>query len=203
MTMRPTLEDLTEAGFPMGGEPLAALDLADTMITVLDPPRDLLDDAGRADRWWALQRPRLPEGSRPEHAATIRLRTAVRDLLDARLEGRPPAASSLADVNAFASSVPSSPQLSFTDDGPVVSVRWHTELGGNPLLAAIAAETIELLADPVRQERLRRCANPSCSMVFLAQSTRRLWCSSTGCGNRVRAARHYRRVRGETGADQS
>jgi predicted RNA-binding Zn ribbon-like protein len=203
MSVSPQLEELQEAGFPMGGEPFIALDLADTVMTVYDPARDLLDDAARTERWWELQAPRLPEGPRPELAATIRLRSAIRDLLDARLEGRAPAAVSLADLNAFASSVPTSPQLSPTEHGTVATVRWHIELGGNPALAAIAREAIELMADPVQRDKLRRCANPSCSMVFLAQNARRVWCSSTGCGNRVRAARHYRRVREKTGANQS
>jgi predicted RNA-binding Zn ribbon-like protein len=201
--MSPSLDELHDAGLPMGGGPWPALDLANTLMTAFDPPRDLLDDPARAELWWEFESPRLPEGPRPDHAATIRVRRAIRDLVDAHLEGRRPGAASLADVNAFAAAVPTSRHLSLTADGPVASVRWHSELGGNPLLAAIAREAIDLLADPVRRRQLRRCANPRCSMVFLAQNPRRVWCSSTGCGNRVRAARHYRRVRDETGGEDS
>jgi predicted RNA-binding Zn ribbon-like protein len=202
VTISPTLEELQEAGFPMGGEPSTALDLADTVMTVFEPPRDLLDDPALMSRWWELQSRRLPPGPRPELAATIRLRSAIRDLVDAGLEGRAPRPESVSDLNAFASAVPTSPQLALTDDGPAYSVRWHTEHGGNPLLATIAREAIDLLTDPVDRSRLRRCANPSCSMVFLAQNPRRTWCSSTGCGNRVRAARHYRRVRDTKAGDE-
>ncbi len=44
---------------------------------------------------------------------------------------------------------------------------------------------------------VRRCANPGCGAFFYDTSknhTRR-WCSTTGCGNRMRVAAHYRRSR--------
>ncbi|MFI5895409.1 CGNR zinc finger domain-containing protein [Actinoplanes sp. NPDC051513] len=62
-------------------------------------------------------------------------------------------------------------------------------------LAAVAGEAIALLADPERLELLRRCANPACSMVFLAENKRRRWCAPNVCGNRVRVARHHERHR--------
>jgi len=42
---------------------------------------------------------------------------------------------------------------------------------------------------------VKRCANPGCGAFFYDTSknhTRR-WCSTTGCGNRMRVAAHYRR----------
>lgn len=44
--------------------------------------------------------------------------------------------------------------------------------------------------------RLRACANEECRLFLLDRSragTAR-WCSMTGCGNRMKARRHYRRV---------
>jgi predicted RNA-binding Zn ribbon-like protein len=197
MTVSPSIEEIQEAGFPMGGEPLTALDLVDTVLLAIEPPRDLMEDATMADRWWSLESRRLPEAPQPEHGAAMRLRVAIRDLFDAQLEGRTASAASLADVNAFASSVPISEQLTLAEDGPAAEVRWHTEHGGNAILAAIAREAIGLLSDPVERAKLRRCANPACSMLFLAENKRRIWCSSAGCGNRARVARHYEKIRGE------
>ncbi|WP_202867622.1 CGNR zinc finger domain-containing protein [Kribbella pittospori] len=192
MSVMPTIDAMQDAGFPMGGEPLAALDLVDTAILVVDPPRDLLSE--RPDAWWDLQSDRLPAGPRPPEAAVLRLRSAMRDLFDAHLEGRAPQATSVADVNAYAAAVPTSTQLKLGPDGPVAETRWHTELGGNAILAALAQEAIELLSDPDRLATLRRCASSSCSMLFLAENKRRIWCSSAGCGNRARAARHYHKT---------
>ncbi|MFD3911845.1 CGNR zinc finger domain-containing protein [Streptomyces sp. NPDC058603] len=199
MSIRVGVEELQGAGFPMGGEPLVALDLADTLMTVTEPATDLIGTPDAFATWWALQSGSLPPGPVPDAAATRRLRTAIRDVLDARLEARDARPHSVDDLNAAASAAPMSPRLVVTADGIHREERWHTEYGGNAALAAIAAEAIGLLADPERLRLLRRCANPACSMLFLAENRRRKWCTSNICGNRARVARHYER----THADRS
>ncbi|WP_254697369.1 CGNR zinc finger domain-containing protein [Mycobacterium avium] len=79
------------------------------------------------------------------------------------------------------------------------SVRWHVEYGGNPALAATATDAITVLTDPRYRDQLRRCANPDCSMLFLATNPRRSWCTANICGNRARVARHYHRRTHTTG----
>ncbi|MFI5612653.1 CGNR zinc finger domain-containing protein [Amycolatopsis sp. NPDC051903] len=195
MTAGPTLEDVQAAGFPMGGEPLVALDLADTVMTAVDPAVDLFEPAEQYEKWWRLQLPRLPEADVPAPAAARRLRAAIRDLLVAHLEDRAPQAVSVEDLNAFASAVPRSSRLTRDAGGTLTATtRWHTEHGGNAALAAIADEAIELLSSPAQLEKLRRCANPTCSMLFVAETKRRQWCTGNICGNRARVARHYRRT---------
>jgi len=161
--------------------------------TVTTPPTDLLDDPERAEGWWRLQATRLPESPTPTPAGTRLLRAALRDVFDAHLEGRDPKKTSVDDLNAIAASVPTSPRL-LTDPRPHRRTRWHTEHGGNPALAAIAAEAIHLLGDQARLATLRRCANDNCSMLFLATNPRRVWCTPNLCGNRARVARHYART---------
>lgn len=207
----PTLHEVQQAGFPMGGEPLVAVDLADTVMLAAEPPLDLLAGPGAATDpvtiWWRLQERRLPAGPVPDAASTRRLRDAIRDLFDAHLERRSPCATSIEDVNAAAAAVPTS--VRFVADGSVPGtalrseVRWHTEHGGNARLAAIAREVIDLMSDPERLARLRRCANPECSMLFLAENARRQWCTANICGNRARVARHYQRRRNAPGASTS
>jgi predicted RNA-binding Zn ribbon-like protein len=195
MDVEVTLEEIQRAGFPMGGEPLVALDLVDTELLAVQPQVELFDSAEDLGRWWALQAPRLPAGTVADLAATRRLRAAVRDLFDAHLAGRAPRSTSIEDVNAIASAAPTSLRMLSGDGGPArVETRWHTELGGNAALAAIAREAIELLTNPERLARLRRCANPTCSMLFLAENKRRQWCTANICGNRARVARHYERT---------
>lgn len=202
MSIQVGLEDLQRHGFPMGGEPLVALDLADTVMTVPAPPVDLIETPERGDEWWQVELGRLPGSPIPDPIATRRLRTAIRDLFDAHLEQRAPRPTSIEDVNAVAASVPTSPRLNYPDTGePGADTRWHTEQGGNPALAAIAREAIELLATPDKRDRLRRCANPTCSMLFLAETTRRQWCASNICGNRMRVARHYQRTHQKAAAE--
>lgn len=195
MSVRVDLEAVQRIGFPVGGEPLVALDLGDTLITAVEPAEDLLAAPERGAAWWRLQSTRLPESPAPDAAALRRLRTAVRDLFDAHLEGRAPRPTSVEDVNAAAASVPSSPRLSLVDGIAKTETRWHSEYGGNVALAYIAREVIDLFDAPERLAKLRRCANPACSMLFLAETARRQWCASNVCGNRVRVARHQEKIR--------
>ncbi|MDY7000071.1 MAG: ABATE domain-containing protein [Actinomycetota bacterium] len=61
-------------------------------------------------------------------------------------------------------------------------------------LAGLAYEALELLTGP-DAVNLRACNAPHCVLYFVKSHPRREWCSEA-CGNRVRAARHYQRVRG-------
>lgn len=52
-----------------------------------------------------------------------------------------------------------------------------------------------------RPGRLRACANDECQL-FLLDRTRAgtaRWCSMSGCGNRMKARRHYSRTAGKSG----
>ncbi|MGI5187549.1 CGNR zinc finger domain-containing protein [Promicromonospora sp. CA-289599] len=193
MSVSVSLGAMQDAGFPMGGEPSVAIDLVDTVMLAVDPSVDLLED--RAATWWKLQEARLPGGETPPGVAVRRLRGAIRSAFEARIEGRAPSASAVEDLNSFAASVPSSPRLEVGPEGLRAATRWHPEYGGNAKLAAIACEAVLLLSDPDRAARLRHCANPRCSMIFLAENSRRVWCTANICGNRARVARHQRRQR--------
>ncbi|MUM31823.1 hypothetical protein FZI93_08310 [Mycobacterium sp. CBMA361] len=62
-------------------------------------------------------------------------------------------------------------------------------------LARLGHQGIELLAGP-EAVNLRACHAPHCVLYFVKSHPRREWCSEA-CGNRVRAARHYERVRNQ------
>ena len=51
--------------------------------------------------------------------------------------------------------------------------------------------------------RLKRCANPDCSLFLLDRSNAnaRHWCAMSSCGNRMKARRHHRRTAGQAGAE--
>lgn len=63
------------------------------------------------------------------------------------------------------------------------------------LLAVMARDGLDLLTDPVARSQLRRCSAQICPRVYVDTSRGRcrIWCSSEGCGNRDRVARHRRR----------
>ncbi|WP_206245675.1 CGNR zinc finger domain-containing protein [Novosphingobium terrae] len=63
------------------------------------------------------------------------------------------------------------------------------------ILLHVADAAIQLFLDPDARSRLRLCASDDCDWAFLDRSRRqnRVWCDMTVCGNRAKAARHYRR----------
>ena len=60
-------------------------------------------------------------------------------------------------------------------------------------LAELADDSIDMLTGP-SATKLRACQAPGCVLYFVRSHPRREWCSEA-CGNRARAARHYRRIR--------
>ena len=139
---------------------------------------------------------RLPAtgGEDPETDELIELRSAVRAALRAAVAGDEPDADVLAQINRAAARAPSSPMVVWQPGaGPVVGVDHHGASRAEIVIAAFAADAIELLTGS-RRANLRACLAPSCALLFVKDHPRREWCSNA-CGNRARQARHYRRTR--------
>jgi predicted RNA-binding Zn ribbon-like protein len=175
------------------GQPLA-IDLANTVMVVREGSVvDLLAGRKALEHWLEAERWRLGDCLfAVEHPDEFRkLRDAVRSLLAASVKGVTLPPEALASVNAASEAAPIAPQLKATDGGALEAVELVAE--GDPLarlLGRLARSAIGLLTTPER-ERLQICRAPSCGMFFLGG---RRWCSAA-CGNRARAARHYRRQR--------
>lgn len=114
-------------------------------------------------------------------------------------DDRPAAASAITSpgdaidaVNQAARHTPLPAQLQLSNR---TLTRDRTPLGPpiNLALARLATEAIELVTDD-NAPRLRACHAPRCVLYFVKDHPRREWCTP-GCGNRARAARHYRRHR--------
>jgi predicted RNA-binding Zn ribbon-like protein len=132
-----------------------------------------------------------------------RVREAMRELLDATVERRPPESSALREVNR-ALRAPYMIELVPAPDG--VSLDHRHE--GDPINGALARLS-EAVARELTQgdpDRLRICANDECRWVFRDYSPagRRKWCDMSTCGNRAKAARHRERqkMKGSDSADE-
>lgn len=177
----------------MGGENLA-VDLADTLVTVTTPPTDLIVDQAASDRFWDLHGELLPDGwALPAAADTRRLRDAIRALLDAVQQGAALDPASLDLVNATSALVSVSVNIAVRNGLAERRERRHYDDPAAVTLASAARSAIDVLTDPVLRSNLRRCASPTCSMLFVNGDPRRRWCTPNICGNRDRVARHYRR----------
>jgi predicted RNA-binding Zn ribbon-like protein len=193
-----TLASAQAAGFVVGGEPLA-VELADTLVMVSDPPTDLLNDEQACRRFWELQAARLPEGwGVPSLSVTCRLRDAIRQLLDSARHGQVHGAvdrAALLTVNSMSSGAQTVSEVRLVGKELRSVETWKAKTPGDLAIAAAARSAIAILTEPAELRRLRRCANPNCSMLFINGDSRRRWCTPNICGNRARVARHYERRR--------
>jgi predicted RNA-binding Zn ribbon-like protein len=89
--------------------------------------------------------------------------------------------------------VPRSPQLAWTAAHPVTEQLRAPSEPAAAVLSHFAEEAVALFGTGASSQ-LRVCEGPDCGLYFVKDHPRREWCSPA-CGNRVRAARHYRRHR--------
>lgn len=182
---------------PVPGEPdFPALALANSrhnsragVVDRLVTPQDLSE--WLAER--SLARAGMALGGR-ELEAAHRLRDAIRELLLARIEGRVPEPGAVAAINEATAAAPAADQLQW--DAPAAPVRTRLTEGAGQAeraFAALAEDAIALVSGE-RHRDLAACHAPGCVRLLLKDHPRREWCS-TRCGDRVRAARYYRRHR--------
>lgn len=182
------------------GEPLA-IDLANTLMVVREGETvDLLTTSADIHRWLQAERARLGDCAfAVRHPDEIRaLREAVHSLLAASAHGTTAPSQALDRVNAASAAAPISPQIEAGSDHELRAEERAAD--DDPLarmLGRLARSAIALLTTPERAP-LRVCQAPSCGMFFLGS---RRWCCAA-CGNRARAARHYRRTRARSAVDQ-
>lgn len=125
----------------------------------------------------------------------VRLRDGLRECFAALVQKRTPPAAAVEPVNDV---------LRITEGHDELALAGHEwrlvfrarESGLEWLLAAVARSAAELLAGESRK-RLRRCANPACTLFFCdgSRTGRRRWCSMALCGNRHKVAEFARRHR--------
>jgi predicted RNA-binding Zn ribbon-like protein len=158
--------------------------LRDWLVTVGDRDADALDDL------------------RPDELAEAKLlRDSLRRLAAFCTDDPRPAAQSPVDsvddavaaVNRVVTHLPHAQLV--TRDGRLHRDRPASTSPTRVALAELARDSIDLLTGP-SATKLRACHAPRCVLYFVKSHPRREWCSET-CGNRARAARHYRRIRGK------
>jgi predicted RNA-binding Zn ribbon-like protein len=187
-----------------------ALDFVNTLELEHGVPTDHFSTTRDALDW--LQERRLihaeastdPPPSDALDARTLRrvrrTRAALRELVDATYEARPPAADAVAEVNR---ALQSRATLQLVPSGEGVRI-GHRHVG-DPVDDALANLAQQVVREIVggRPERLRACASDTCRYVFYDDSRtgRRRWCDMASCGNRAKAARHRARVKGDAPGD--
>ena len=183
---------------PLREEPIA-IELHNTLYAVNGNVLDGLADAASADAWFDGLAHRMPRGGgrsrrRPSTRELVELRDAVRDALHAAVDGATPERATLDVINAASARAPRSPIAIWRHGAdPLATTEYHGASRADVVVAAFAADAIDLLTGP-RHADLRTCGAPGCVLMFLKDHPRREWCCNS-CGNRARQARHYHRTR--------
>jgi predicted RNA-binding Zn ribbon-like protein len=189
---------------------MLALEFVSTIRATRAGLTDTLSDVAGMTEWGRAHAAELGLGqsfvaSEKLRRDVVELRQAVRSLF-ARAVAPGPASSADADrlpgfaesialVNATTLAVPMAPRLEWPDgEDPTATNVLASRTAESPRLRAVlAASAVELLAGAHR-EHLRACPAPRCVLYFVKEHARQEWCS-VACGNRARAARHYRQHR--------
>jgi predicted RNA-binding Zn ribbon-like protein len=205
---------------PLLGEPLP-VELMNTIWADHGGVHDELEQPDAAMAWLRAVHPRLDRApvsvrewlTEPSPAGAVdtardlrRLRDALRRLAALVTEDpRSGAASRIEDpagalavLNHACAHAPTWSQLDWSQldwspDWRPTRRALTTGSAGQVAVSILAESAVELFAGDGR-DRLRACLAPGCVLYFIAHPARREWCSS-GCGNRARVARHYRRRR--------
>jgi predicted RNA-binding Zn ribbon-like protein len=187
-----------------------ALDFVNTLSYDKALAHDRLTDIPTAVHWMQehallhremveplMEQYRDSEDGGPALARIRRVRSGLRELLDATVESRPPDASALREVNK-ALRAPYMIELVPASDG--VSLDHRHE--GDPISGALArlAEAVARELTQGDPKRMRICANDECRWVFrdYSPAARRKWCDMSSCGNRAKAARHRERQKAKS-----
>ncbi|HEU5158458.1 MAG TPA: ABATE domain-containing protein [Streptosporangiaceae bacterium] len=150
------------------------------------------DDLGRWFRL-ALSLERDVSATAQSMADAYELREAIYRLVHPKTRERP----SIADVdvvNAWAARPGLVSELS-TD---ARSVRVRSDSTAEAGLATVARDAVDLLSGPLLG-RVRECAFPDCSLMFVDTSRpgQRQWCDMKACGNRFKVRQHRSKTRHE------
>lgn len=150
--------------------------------------------AGDFERLYAIVSSAPGRGKKALQEAT-QLREALFAIFSAVVERRVVPGNALAVLSAWVRA--SNDKVRLVHTGRRFQWEWMG-MGDDPysVLWPIARAAAELLTTG-DLSRLRICASPDCAWLFLdeTRNRRRRWCDMKVCGNRVKARRHYARVK--------
>lgn len=182
----------------------AWLDFVNTTFVLGERPVDRLETYDDLLAW--LRAAGLLEAGRPEAAARAwngrealhrarKLRTALHDAaLEQVRSGRFPA-SGVRALNELLEAAPGTYRLSSAGDGLTLSYASAPRKALH-LLEPLVRSAAQFLAG-ADLGRIKKCGNEKCVLYYYdaTKNQGRRWCSMALCGNRMKAAAHYRRTK--------
>ncbi|MEO5574420.1 MAG: ABATE domain-containing protein [Gammaproteobacteria bacterium] len=187
-----------------------ALDLVNTQLMRDGAPVDILEDYAALVDWLtqagvldaaqakaALKKwGNNAEGKRVYERVRL-LRGALRAMAEHIVAEKAVPQSSLNEINEVLRHGTAYVQI--TRKCGVFEKRLHVDHAEAIQLILPIAETASDLLCSGDLTLVKKCNNPNCILFFYdtTKNHARRWCSMAGCGNRMKAAAHYRRLRGD------
>jgi predicted RNA-binding Zn ribbon-like protein len=125
----------------------------------------------------------------------LTLRWALKEAFESRIDERPAKRKALTIINQHLAHHGTHTVLQVSQSGRDYELVPHEACSTvTALLATLAYEGAQLLASS-QADRLKRCGNANCVLIFVdtSRTQKRRWCSMETCGNRAKAAKHYRK----------
>jgi predicted RNA-binding Zn ribbon-like protein len=137
-----------------------------------------------------------PQQTESVYLRGVELREAIYRVFRVVCEDAEPAEADLETLNQVLSEALSHMRL--VSLGGVYTMEYDSK-PPEYILWRLATSASELLRSE-DLDRVKRCASDECGWLFLDMSRNRSrrWCRMEGCGNRMKARRHYRRTRDES-----
>lgn len=158
---------------------------------------ELINNRSDLTEWLTLECNRLEVPNNVDTAlleAFLALRNDCLDLLRAAVAGEALPTGAVMRINAIVASAPL-PRMLGEHAGRAFTAPACSGDPRQDLLATLAGEVVDLLGDQ-NLYQLAFCDAPSCGQFFHRQRPNQRWCCPA-CGDRIRAARHYKRADGQ------
>ena len=171
------------------------IDLLNTTMCSGGDVRDLIAGPEGISAWLAAAG-MAPDGAARGGAEMRELREQLRSTVDVLRIGAPPPAALIGAINAKLAQVSVRLRLEASATGFRLAEQFDAGAAGP--CGVIAADFARFIGE-IEPERLRRCSNPACTMVFYdtSKNKTRRWCTMAICGNRDKVARFRARKSGQ------
>lgn len=184
-----------------------ALDFVNTQMIVkgkltdlLETFEDLVSWLVQAKLWSKAESERVSSRFNPEQTTSLleqgkRFRAALRVMAERITTRKPITDSAVADINHILSLRPGYPQVVRIKRG--FERRFHSPaVQAESVLVPIAEAASDLLCE-IDFALIKKCANAACILYFYdtTKNHRRNWCSMQLCGNRMKVAAFFQRMR--------
>lgn len=174
------------------------VDFINTELIYYGENVDLLKDSHTLSQWGDEANLAIDTKSERINLITaLELRAALKKSFIAIIDGHKIPDEALTTINQHLPNY-STPQILQLKKKNYVLQSKYKKLTFSNFLGCIAHESASLLSS-TQSKRLKRCCNPDCILLFVdtSRAQKRRWCSMELCGNRAKAAKHYKKTRSE------